>query len=77
MMPSLSTCSPPFPSIASSNCFVGSANRPSAGAWQIGTRLDGKAAAATVARRKRAVFYNVLDKRPTATLAWMRRREYV
>jgi hypothetical protein len=32
----------------------------------IGLRLDGKAAAATVARRKRAVFCNVLDTRPTA-----------
>ncbi len=27
----------------------------------ISLRLDGKAAAATVIRRKRAVFYNVLD----------------
>jgi hypothetical protein len=32
----------------------------------IGLRLDGKPAAATVARRKRAMFCNVLDKRPTA-----------
>jgi integrase len=31
----------------------------------IGLRLDGKAAAATVARRKRAVFYNVLDMAAT------------
>jgi hypothetical protein len=33
----------------------------------IGLRLDGKAAAATMARRKRAVFYNVLDVAATAT----------
>jgi integrase len=31
----------------------------------IGLRLDGKAAAATVARRKRAAFYNVLDMAAT------------
>jgi integrase len=31
----------------------------------IGLRLDGKAAAATMARRKRAVFYNVLDMAAT------------
>jgi hypothetical protein len=37
----------------------------------IGPRLDGKAAAATVARRKRAVFYNVLDM--AATGKWSTR----
>jgi integrase len=47
----------------------------------IALRLDGKAAAATVARRKRAVFYNVLDmaargkrrvlaRNPLATMRW-------
>jgi hypothetical protein len=30
----------------------------------IGLRLDGKAAAATMARRKRAVFYNVAPETP-------------
>ena len=47
----------------------------------IALRLDGKAAAATVARRKRAVFYNVLDtaatgkrrllaRNPLASMRW-------